>query len=137
MRFRRKLETKADVNLVPMIDVVFQLILFFMVSTTIVITPGILLSLPRTVNSEQVVLDRMLVTVVSENEVYLNKDKYDLAGLDKALAGIDETRKNETKSVVMEADRTTSYELMVQVLGILGKNGFKGVNLKTRQVATQ
>jgi biopolymer transport protein ExbD len=134
MRFRKTLDIKAEVNLVPMIDVVFQLILFFMVSTTILITPGITLSLPQTTDSEQVMMNRMVVTVVSENEVYLNKDKYDLAGLDKALAAIGEKEKTDMKSVVMEADRTTSYELMVKVLGVLGKNGLKGVNLKTRKV---
>jgi biopolymer transport protein ExbD len=137
MRFRRALETKAEVNLVPMIDVVFQLILFFMVATTLSIGPGISVLLPDTVNSQQVAVDRLMVTIVSENEVYLNKDRYDLAGLDSALAGIEKADKESMKSVLVEADKTTSYDLMVKVLGILGKNGFKGVNLKTRVIAQE
>ncbi|MBN1411641.1 MAG: biopolymer transporter ExbD [Spirochaetales bacterium] len=134
MRFKRALETKADVNLVPMIDVVFQLVLFFMVSTTLIIAPGISLVLPDSTTSEQVAMTRLLITVVSRDELYLNKDKHDLAGLDKALSAIGETEKTAIKSVIVEGDRSVSYELMVNVLDILRKNGFKGVNLKTRQV---
>lgn len=133
MRFRRQLTTRTNVELIPLIDVVFQLVVFFMVSTTFILTPGINLILPRAETSEPVVMSRMVVTVVSEDELYLNKERYDLKGLDTRLAGITAEEREGVRTVVIEGDEHVSYKLMVEVLDVLRKNGFKGVNLRTKE----
>ncbi len=133
MRFRRLLSTRTNVELIPLIDVVFQLVVFFMVSTTFILTPGISLILPMSETSEPVVMSRLVVTVVSEDELYLNKERYDLKGLDARLAGITEKERKEVRTVVIEGDEHVSYKLMVEVLDVLRKNGFKGVNLRTKE----
>ena len=133
MRFRRSLTTRTNVELIPLIDVVFQLVVFFMVSTTFILTPGISLVLPGSETSEPVIMTKLIVTIVSEEEIYLNKERYDLNGLEGKLALLTEEEKEEIKTVVIEGDEEVSYRLMVDVLDTLRKNGFKGVNLKTRQ----
>ena len=134
MRFKRRLMPQANVDLVPMIDVVFQLVIFFMVSTTFILTPGINLVLPGSTTSEPVVMTKFVVTVVSENEIYLNKEKFTLSGLDDKLESLTLKEKKGIKTVVLEGDRAVSYDLMIKVLDVLRKNGFKGVNLKTRDL---
>jgi biopolymer transport protein ExbD len=133
MRFRRSLTTRTNVELIPLIDVVFQLVVFFMVSTTFILTPGISLVLPGSETSEPVVMTKLVVTIISEDEIYLNKERYDINGLGSKLAMLTEEEKEEIKTVVLEGDEEVSYSLMVDVLDTLRKNGFKGVNLKTRQ----
>ncbi len=133
MRFRRLLTTRTNVELIPLIDVVFQLVVYFMVSTTFILTPGISLILPRSETSEPVVMSRLVVTVVSEDELYLNKERYDLKGLDAQLAGLTEKQREDVRTVVIEGDEHVSYKLMVEVLDLLRKNGFKGVNLRTKE----
>ncbi|MFW5729639.1 MAG: ExbD/TolR family protein, partial [Spirochaetota bacterium] len=78
----------ANVDLVPMIDVVFQLVVFFMVSSTFVMTPGIALDLPAASSDEQVVMNRLVVTVVSPEEIYLNRRELTLEGLGRALTDL-------------------------------------------------
>ena len=73
MRFRRRLTTRTNVDLIPLIDVVFQLLVFFMVSSTFILTPGISLILPRSATSEIVAMTKLVITVVSKNEIYMNK----------------------------------------------------------------
>ena len=133
MRFRRSLTTRTNVELIPLIDVVFQLVVFFMVSTTFIVTPGISLVLPGSETSEPVVMTKLVVTIISAEEIYLNKERYDISGLGSKLAMLTEEEKEEIKTVVIEGDEEVSYSLMVDVLDTLRKNGFKGVNLKTRQ----
>ena len=133
MRFERRLKTRTNVELVPLIDVVFQLVVFFMVSTTFILTPGISLVLPRSTTSEPVVMTKLVITVMSKDEVYLNKEKYDIGGLDRRLSELTEEEKEEIKTVVVEGDEKVSYTLLVDVLDVLRMNGFKGVNLKTRR----
>lgn len=130
MQFRRRLSTRANVDLVPMIDVVFQLVIFFMLSSTFVQTPGISMVLPESTTAEPVVMTRLVVTVVSSDEVYLNKEPYDLEGLSEALASLSEDEKEQIETAVIEGDRSVSYSLLVDVLDILRTNGFRGVNLK-------
>ena len=133
MRFKRRLSPQANVNLIPMIDVVFQLVVFFMVSTTFIITPGISLVLPDSSTAEPVLMSRLVVTVISRDEVYLNKERYTLGGLDESLGALSEQEREEIKTVVLEGDRSVSYSLMVEVLDTLRRNGFKGINLRTRE----
>jgi biopolymer transport protein ExbD len=133
MRFRRSLTTRTNVELIPLIDVVFQLVVFFMVSTTFILTPGISLILPGSETSEPVVMTKLVVTIIAEDEIYLNKERYNLAGLSSRLKALTEEEKEEIKTVVIEGDEEVSYRLMVDVLDVLRKNGFKGVNLKTKE----
>lgn len=135
MQFRRRLSPNANVDLVPMIDVVFQLVVFFMVSSTFVMTPGIALDLPAASTDEQVVMNRLVVTVASREEIYLNRQELTLAGLGDALSDLAEEQTQEdeegVRSIVLEADRGVDYELVVQVLAVLRRNGFRAVSMRT------
>ena len=130
MEFRRRLSPRANVDLVPMIDVVFQLVIFFMLSSTFIQTPGISLVLPESRTADPVVMTRLVITIVSADEVYLNKEPYDLDGLEKALSAISEAERESIDTAIIEGDRSVSYSLMVDVLDLLRSNGFRGVNLK-------
>ena len=132
MRFKRRLSTLSTPNLIPMIDVVFQLVVFFMVSTTFIITPGISLVLPSSQTAEPVAMSKLVITVVARDEIYYNKEQHTLGSLSSRLAEITEAEKEQIKTVVLEGDRTISYSLLVEILDVLRINGFKGVNLRTR-----
>ena len=134
MRFRRKLTIRTNVELVPLIDVVFQLIAFFMISTTFILTPGINLKLPGSTTSEPVIMSRLVITIVSRDEVYLNKQKMDVKTLDKTLSTLTQAERKGIKSVVVEGDERVPYSLMVEVLDVLRKNDFEAINLRTREV---
>ncbi len=134
MRFKRRLSTQSAPNLIPMIDVVFQLVVFFMVSTTFIITPGISLVLPSSQTAEPVVMSKLVITVVARDEIYYNKEQHTLASLNGRLAEITEAEKEQIKTVVLEGDRSISYSLLVEILDVLRRNGFKGVNLRTRDL---
>ena len=136
MRFKRRLTTRTNVDLIPLIDVVFQLVVFFMVTSTFILTPGISLILPKSTSSEPVAMTRLVVTMVSEDEIFLNKDPYTLEGLNKVLSSLSKGEKDAVKTVIIEGDRSVSYSLMVKVLDILRLNGFQGVNLRTKEEGT-
>ncbi len=133
MRFSRRLKPTVVVDLVPMIDVVFQLVIFFMVSSTFIMTPGIALDLPSSTSSEPVVMDRLVVTVVSPEEVYVNRDRTDLESLGGVLDEITPTEEDAAavRSVVLEGSRDVSYEVLVSVLDRLRSRGYRAVNLRT------
>ncbi len=133
MIFKRRLKPIASVELVPMIDVIFQLVVFFMVSSTFIITPGIKLNLPDSVTAEPVVLSKIIITLVSPDKIYLNKEKGDLASLEKKLHNLAKTSDKTKRTVVIQGDKSVTYSLMVRVLDILRENGFTGINLRMKK----
>jgi len=138
MRFRRKFEPQATVNLVPMVDVVFQLVLFFLVSTTLALVPGIRLKLPASGTTERVPVRQLVVTVASPTELWLNNDPVaSAAELDDRIAAMSEADRAALQSVIIEADQQVPYGLMVEVLDALRRNDLKDVGLRTRGRAAQ
>jgi biopolymer transport protein ExbD len=136
MRFRRKFEPQASINLVPMVDVVFQLVLFFLVSTTLALVPGIRLQLPASGTAENVPIRQLVVTVASPTELWFNNEPLaSPAELDARLAGMAEADRQALESVIIEADQQVPYGLMVEVLDALRRNGLKDVGLRTRNRA--
>ncbi len=132
MTFRRRLKPTATVDLIPMIDVVFQLVVFFMVSSTFLLTPGISIELPDSSTAEPVVMTRLVVTVVSEEEIFLNRERHTLENLSEGLAVFGQ---QEIESVIIEGDENVSYSLMVRLLDTLRSAGFSGITLRTRDNA--
>ena len=136
MKFRRRLELQSNLNLVPMVDVVFQLVLFFLVSTTFILAPGIKLQLPDSGTAESLLMQQIVITVVSPEELYLNKEKFSsVDALDVAVALIPVEQKSQVQSVIVEADRNSAYGLMVQVLDVLRRHELKNVGLRTSDVS--
>ena len=137
MKFQRRLKPQASVDLVPMIDIVFQLVVFFMVSTTFIITPGIGLTFPASTTAEPMVMTKMVVTVKSRDEIYLNQERINITQLGERLEDI--TTRGEDpemeRTIILEGDKGAPYSLIIEVLDALRKNGFKDVNLKTRKMS--
>lgn len=134
MQFKRRLKPTATVDLVPLIDVVFQLVVFFMVSSTFILTPGISLTLPEASSAEPTVMTRLVVTIAEEDQIYLNKEQYTLETLEAALQQFSQREElREIQTVVVEGDQSVSYSLMVRVLDTLRQHGFEGVNLRMRE----
>ncbi|MFW5695368.1 MAG: ExbD/TolR family protein [Alkalispirochaeta sp.] len=131
MRFQRRLQPMVNVDLIPMIDVVFQLVVFFMLSSTLITRAGLNLDLPDAGSAQEAVTSSVVLSVVSEEEIYIGSDRYTIG----ELAGVLEDNREdyESRSIAVEADRTIPYGTMVQVLDVLRRNGFRGANLVTRE----
>lgn len=131
MKFKRRLEARAGVDLVPMIDVVFQLILFFLVSTTFAVLPGIELELPVSATAESTRTNGITITVSREGTLYVNSEEVALDGLDEALLAVAVDGAREKVPVSLEADSSVPNGNIVQILDSLRRTGFVGVNLRT------
>lgn len=127
-RFRREGRDSPDggLSLAPMIDVVFLLLIFFMVSTTFVLRPGLQLELPTSESTAQVSEDRWTITVTPEGNFYLNEEESSLEALQKRL-------EEDPKPTTVRADRTLPHGLIVDVLDAVQQAGIEAVNVSTRE----
>lgn len=133
MHLKRRRNSTPSVDLTPMIDVVFQLILFFLVSTTFAVLPAINVNLPSSETSKAETVANITITVNSNEEIYFNETKANLSSLDNLLKKFDtEGKKREEYPVSVEADENCKNGLIVKIFDVLRKNGFVSVNLRTK-----
>lgn len=129
----RRLSPKIAIDMTPLIDVILQLIIFFMITTTFRAAPGISLDLPGSKTAQTVSSSALHVVVMSENEIYVEKTKTDLAALGGVLkqrvAGSD----TQGLRAVLEGRAGASYQLIVSVLDAFRTNGIENVGLITRK----
>ena len=132
MKARRGLKPQTSVNLVPMIDVVFQLVIFFMVSTTFKIVPGIELDLPASKTAEPVALTPLVLAIGDRDEIYVNERQVTIGTLGEAVRDNLGGESPDAHPVVIEGDAGVSYDLMIDVLDVLRVLGFQNMSLRTR-----
>ena len=135
MKFRRRPQRDNSINLTPLIDVVFLLLIFFMVTTTFTRESRMLISLPEaeaeSLPNEQVTVE----LVVSKEGSYtvngqslINRDiKTIMAALKDASAGDNEM------PLVITADAQSTHQAVITAMDAAGRLGFKTLNIATQQ----
>jgi biopolymer transport protein ExbD len=132
MRFRREEEDNFSFDMTPMIDVVFLLIIFFMVSTVFVdFSRKMDINLPTSKSSA---IDESTKTI----EVEMSKDKkIFLAGKPLTLLGLETTLakmefKDKKPSAIIRADKSLLYGDVIQVMGLLQKKGIPDISVAVK-----
>lgn len=132
MKIRRRRGVFAGADLTPMIDVVFQLILFFLVSTTFAVLPAINVNLPESETSQAQSIAGITITATATGKLFFNDEKVTIQSMDKKLKNFDtEGKKREEYPVTLEADEKVTNGTIVKIFDVLRKNGFVSVNLRT------
>ena len=115
MRKRRfSSDEEADINLTPMLDVVFIMLFFFSVTASFVKESGIDVSRPDAATAEVKERGNILIAITSQGEVWMDKRPVDVRAL---RANIERLHaENPQGSVVIQADRDSKNGLLVKVM---------------------
>lgn len=131
MRFQPRRRDDVELDMTPLIDVVFLLLIFFMLSTSLSVSPGIKVDLPKS-SAEQVRKKKITLRVAIEasGRMYLEGKKLSLDDLRKKFAAVG--KKSSDALVVIEADRKVYHGLVVKVM-----DAAKTAGLNKLAIATQ
>ena len=130
MQLRSKPKRRVILNVTSLIDVLFLLLIFFMISTTFLSTPAIKLELPKAKNADAVRKEPLTVFIDAAGNVFLNDEPLDVGMLSAALKN--KLQENEDKAVILKADSRVSHGHVVQVMDIV-----KGAGARRLVVSTQ
>ena len=133
MKLKTKREgIRSNVDMTPMIDIVFQLILFFLVSTTFATLPGIKLNLPQSHTSESTSLRGITITADDSGALFFNDKEVSMATLGEELLSFDTgTTKKEEFPVSLEADSEVTNGTIVKIFDVIRESGYCVINLRT------
>ncbi|MBQ1709676.1 MAG: biopolymer transporter ExbD [Treponema sp.] len=123
----------ANVDMTPMIDIVFQLIVFFLVSTTFAVVPGIKLNLPQSTTSEGTSVQGITIYADKDGVMFFNDKEVSMENLGQELLSFDiGTSKKEEFPVSLEADSEVTNGTIVKIFDVIRQSGFSLINLRTK-----
>lgn len=136
MNLRRERKDDVEVNLTSLIDVVFLLLIFFMVSTTFQRESEIKIKLPEA-SAEQVEMkpDAIEVMIDDEDRVYVRGQRLVNTKLSTIRQALSETvRLSDEPSVVISADAHTTHQAVVRVMDAARQIGLVKITFATQKV---
>ena len=114
MEFRRKRKAHHRIDMAPLVDVVFLLLLFFMLTAHMIMEPAIKIHLPPSKTAAGHADNDLVISISRQGQVYVNAQPVDLAGLTARVRH--QLQAKPHPSVTIKADRAAPVGLLVQVV---------------------
>jgi biopolymer transport protein ExbD len=120
MRIQRRSIKKARIEIIPMIDTIFFLLVFFMISTLSMSQfKGIPVNLPKAASGQQAPAESTAITITKENQIFVDKQAVDRKSLGEGLSA--QIANNPELLVVINADDGVEHGHVVEVMDIARK----------------
>ena len=133
MRRRRKSTVEdEEVNLTPMLDVVFIMLIFFIVTASFVKEAGIEISRPSAATAERKEKGNILVAITDSGQIWIDRRQVDPRAL---RANIERMHaENPNGAVIIQADKKSTNDLLVQVMDAARSAGVESVSIAAEVV---
>ena len=107
-------EEEATIDLTPLMDIVFIMLIFFIVTTSFIKEAGVDINRPSANTAERKERGNILVAITANDEVWIDKRRVDIRAV---RANIERLKaENPEGSVVIQADKESKNGLLVQVM---------------------
>ena len=131
MKFINQQKSTFSIEITPLIDIVFLLVIFFVVTSKVGDSQFLSLDLPKTESFEYTVVESINeISVTSDGSVYINDAIYNISNVKEIEQAIFELD-NQTNSIILSAEAASLHVWIVGIMDILNKNGFNEVQIRT------
>ena len=126
---RNKQAEDDDVNVTPLLDIVFIMLIFFIVTSTFIKEPGVEVVRPEAITDQKIKLISVLVAVNENDEIWINKEQ---VSLDEVRFKVEELRRETPKGkAVIQVDSKAKAGLWLDVLQEVKDAGISDVQVAT------
>lgn len=135
MQLHNPTKRELTINLTPLIDVVFLLLIFFMVSTSFTRETQIELELPKATGELLDIKPEMLeISVDASGNFYVNQQPLINSQIETVQKAIVEVSKGDTSlPLIISADAKAPYQSVITAMDAAGKEGFRNIQMATRK----
>ena len=137
MNFRRRARAEVDINLAPLIDMVFLLLIFFMLSTTFVRETQLKVDLPESVSGEQseIAAQQLEIVISATGDVAINDQTLSNPTLETIRTALARESNGDTRlPVIITADAKTPHQSVITAMDAAGQQGFTRLRLTTNEM---
>jgi len=132
LKFRRPKSRSEEVfiNLIPLVDVVLLLLIFFMLSTTfVIVSHGIKVDLPTTTTPQEKLEENIVVSITKNNQLYIGKERIEEKDLVALLK--EEMKGGKEALVLVNADKDVKHGRVVRVMDLAKLAGARKLGIVT------
>jgi len=130
MQFHESKKHKVIINITSLIDVLFLLLIFFMVSSTFVEQPGMKLELPESKSAESEKIKDLILEIKMDDSLVLNDEPVSMDILEDKFKELIPSL--EEKSLVLKADKSVSHGTVVRVMDLAKLSGLEKLIIATK-----
>ncbi len=128
MKFKRHYEIfKGQINMAPLIDVVLQQLIYFMLTSSFIMQPGIKIQLPTAVSTDRIEEKEIFINVSAEGIVFLGEKQVSLKQLENSL----KTFSSGNVIVIIKGDQRTPHGRIVKIMDIARIAGISKIAIAT------
>lgn len=114
-------------------DIVMLLLIFFLLTSQFVIQTGVKVKLPGAQNNEQVTPARMIVTITTQNRVFLGSEEI---SIDKLAGRLEALKGNTNESnLIIRADKSVQIDLIIRVIDAAKGVGIDKFTIETERIS--
>lgn len=131
MEFKRSRHTHSHLNIAPLVDVVFLLLLFFMLTSHFIQEPAIKIRLPESKMADVIKEDFKTITITKNNEIFYLDKRVDVENLHLLI--IENIKNLEDEYLKIKADKDVSVGLLVKVIDEVKLSGIRNFSIVTEK----
>ncbi len=130
MKFKRGVFIeKGQLDVAPLIDVIFLLLIFFMLTSSFIFQPGIKVNLPKAITSEIIQMENLILVIDKNNKVYVE----DRIMTGEELRSMLHIARQKSQPILIKADRRASLGDVVRIWDLCRQENIEKVNIATTQ----
>jgi biopolymer transport protein ExbD len=131
MKFYNNKERALSIEITPLIDIVFLLVIFFVVTSKIETNQYLTLDLPESESFTSALSNNSQNIILLESGVFIiNNQEFSIADIDKLMAGVAATF-SKSEVVVLSIESKAYHEWVINLMDGLQQLGFQNIQIKT------
>ena len=131
MKFTTDNKSSFSIEITPLIDIVFLLVIFFVVTSKVGDSQFLSLELPKTESFQYKTVQSVNeIIIISDGSVFINNKLFNIDDLNDLEQAIFELENNKN-SLILSAESTALHLWVITVMDILNKHGFNEVQIRT------
>ncbi|MCM8759155.1 MAG: biopolymer transporter ExbD [Candidatus Omnitrophica bacterium] len=130
MKFPRRYEIfKGQINMAPLIDVVLQQLIYFMLTSSFIMQPGIKINLPTAITTDTIEENEIFISVSAEGLIFLGEKQVSMQKLEESLRKLAQEKQNII--VVIKGDVRTPHGKIVNIMDVARNCGISRIAIAT------
>ena len=124
---RKRIREESNLDLTPMLDIVFIMSIFFIVTTSFIKESGIEVNRPNAETAERDQKGNILVAISENNEIFIDRRKVDLRAIRPNIIRL--KAENPEGSVIIQADKASQTGLLVEAMDQIRLAGVQEISI--------
>ena len=124
-------EEEAEINMTPMLDVVFIMLIFFIVTTSFVRETGVEVNRPLAESSEKLPQNAILIAITNNNQIWIDRHRIDPRAVRRNIERL--LAENPDSTVIIQADESSPTGTLIKVLDQTKLAGAKHIAVSSSQ----